>query len=104
MFESFEQCARREALEETNLVLDNDLRFVTAENNFFMNSVPPRHYVGIYMTAHAVNDSDLKNLEPDKCEGWEWASASKILDESGIYLPQFVPLRNVLVTMGLVHS
>jgi 8-oxo-dGTP diphosphatase len=86
------------------LALEKDIRFVTAENNFFMSSVPPRHYVGIYLVAFAVNESELRNMEPEKCDGWEWASASQILEDDGRYRPLFVPLRNVFATVGLIQE
>ena len=104
MFESFEAGAVREIREETNLDLADDIHFLTAENNFFLNSVPKRHYVGIYVSAHVVDESELKNMEPEKCEGWEWADALEILDDSGKYRPLFVPVRNVFAAAGLIQE
>ena len=103
-FESFGQCAQREVLEEANLVLADDLKFVSVENNFFKDSIPQRHYVTVCMAAHVVNEGELENTEPDKCEGWEWASASDLVDDSGKYRPLFVPLKHIFVTMGLIEE
>lgn len=101
-FETFDSCARREVLEETNLILGDDLHFVSAENNMFPNGKPQRHYVTICMAAHVVDESELENTEPDKCEGWEWVSAATLLDDTKGYRPLFVPLRHIFITMGLV--
>ena len=81
-----------------------DVKFVSAENNFFRNTTPQRHYVTICLSAHAVDESQLKNMEPDKCEDWEWVSAAELLNDSGCYRPLFVPLRHIFVTMGLVKE
>ena len=103
-FEAFEVCARREVLEETNLVLADDLKFVAAENNFFRNTTPQRHYVTICLSAHVVDESGLENMEPDKCEGWEWVGAKELLDDNGGYRPLFVPLKHMFVMLGLVKD
>lgn len=47
--ESFEDCARREVIEEAGMELD-DVRFGTAVNNLFADG---RHYVTIFMTGVA---------------------------------------------------
>lgn len=77
---------------------------MSAENNFFRHSTPQKHYVTICLSAYAVDESQLKNMEPDKCEDWEWVSATELLNDSGRYRPLFVPLRNIFVKMGLVKG
>ena len=99
-FEQFDACARREVLEETNLILGEDLKFVSAENNFFPNTTPKRHYVTICLSAHAADESKLENMEPDKCSGWEWVSAEDLVDDNGRYRPLFVPLKHIILNMG----
>jgi len=101
MFESFEEGARREVFEETGLKLDN-VKFVSALNIVFEHSVPPRHYVDVQLCAHATKECELENKEPDKCEGWEWVSPEDLMDDTGLYRPLFVPLRNMFVIMGLI--
>lgn len=91
-------------MEETNLVLADDLKFVSAENNFFKDNTPQRHYVTMCLAGHVLDDGALENTEPDKCEGWEWASAAEIVDDSGKYRPLFVPLKHILVTTGLIKE
>ena len=82
--------------------LAEDLHFVSAENNFFRNGTPQRHYVTICLAAHAADESELKNMEPDKCEGWEWVSAGDLVDDNGKYRPLFVPLRHIFEIMKLI--
>ena len=84
--------------------LADDFQFVSAENNFFPNAVPKRHYVTICFSAHAVDESELKNMEPDKCEGWEWVLAEDLLDDTGRYRPLFAPLRTIFKNMGLLKG
>ena len=104
MFEQYEGCARREILEETNLELADDVKFVSAENNFFKNTVPQRHYVTVCLSAHALREEELKNMEPEKCEGWEWVSAEDLMDDTGRYRPLFVPLGKIFTIMGLIKG
>jgi len=66
--ETVEDCAKRETLEETGLVLDsvspgpftNDI--FAAEN---------KHYVTLFVTSNS-SIGEPRLLEPDKCGGWEW--------------------------------
>ena len=102
-FEAFEDCARREIREETNLRLADDIQFVSVENNVFPDNVPKRHYVTVCLSAHVVDESELTNMEPEKCEGWEWASASDLIDDKGVYRPLFVPVKHILRKMRLVE-
>ncbi|XP_054706085.1 nucleotide triphosphate diphosphatase NUDT15-like [Uloborus diversus] len=69
--ESWEDAAIREVLEETGLHITN-ICFCGA-----VNSVVPEidyHYVTIFMkgSIEQCGPSEPQNLEPDKCEGWEW--------------------------------
>lgn len=86
------------------MALADDVKFVSAENNFFPNTIPKRHYVTVCLAAHVVNEAEMENMEPDKCEGWEWVSATEIVDDNGNYRPLFVPLKHLFVTMGLVRD
>ncbi len=90
LFESWEECAKRETNEETGLNIGN-IRFGHVTNDI-MKEVG-KHYVTIFMMGDVmtVNDSHTdqgdhgvgtnanaqnvllqpKNLEPDKCDGWD---------------------------------
>ncbi|KAM3705491.1 hypothetical protein ACJW30_03G087200 [Castanea mollissima] len=53
--ESFEECASRELKEETGLETE------------------PAHYVTIFMRAVLANPEQVpQNLEPHRCDGWDW--------------------------------
>lgn len=70
LYESFEECARREALEETGLEL-KDVRFLTATNSSRIDG--SQHYVTIFMVSTLFDPSSQPRLlEPNKCDGWEW--------------------------------
>lgn len=70
LHESFEDCARREIQEETNLELAN-VRFMTAVNSPRIDGT--KHYITIFMTAELADpEAQPQLLEPNKCEGWEW--------------------------------
>lgn len=66
-----EQCAARETLEETGLKVKS-VRFLTATNDIMQ--ADGKHYVTLFMVCKRDSHSDLPQvLEPDKCEGWDWA-------------------------------
>ena len=71
--ESFEECARRETREETGLEIKN-IRFLNLQN---LKAYAPKHYVDIGLIAD-WESGEPKNLEPDKCEGWNWYGMSEI--------------------------
>lgn len=79
--ESWEDCAIREVKEETNLDVIN-LRFCSVTNSINMGGNPLKHYVTIFMRATAVSTttSPLINMEPHKCEQWEWIAWKDIID------------------------
>ncbi|OIW16748.1 hypothetical protein TanjilG_10638 [Lupinus angustifolius] len=90
--ESFEECAAREVKEETGLVLEK-VEFLTVINNVMMLKEAKKcHYVTIFM--RAVMDEDSKevamNLEPDKCDGWDWYKWDQLPH------PLFGPLHNMV--------
>lgn len=65
--ESFEECARRETLEETEINIKN-LRFLLLKN---VLDYLPKHYVHISILAD-WESGEPKVLEPEKCESWGW--------------------------------
>ncbi|KAF9110434.1 Nudix hydrolase 15, mitochondrial [Mortierella sp. AM989] len=93
--ETFQECAIREALEETGLDLDPaTAKFVTANNNI-MSDID-RHYVTIFVAANTTGKSDAKVMEPLKCERWEWITREQIMDDAGPYRPLFSPLAKMV--------
>ncbi|KAI3744279.1 hypothetical protein L1987_57356 [Smallanthus sonchifolius] len=85
--ESFEECAAREVKEETGLDIKN-IELLTATNNHLSDTV---HLVIIYMRAHLSDpDQTPQNIEPDKCEGWDWYDLNNVPEQT------FGPLRAML--------
>ena len=82
--ESFEECARREALEETGLTV-GDLQQVTTINN--VDTVVNNHGVTIFMYAQYIG-GEPKVMEPEKCESWHWFDINGKLPE-----PLFQPFQ-----------
>ena len=88
--ESFEECCIRELKEETNLdgVSVDPLCFVNntgVEKNFNI-----AHYVTLYFFVKVLDLEILKNMEPDKNEGWEW------YDMENLPSPLFLKIAEVL--------
>lgn len=71
--ESFEECARREVMEETGMKIRN-IRFLRLLN---FKDYAPKHYVDICLMAD-WDSGEPKVLEPEKCEEWIWADLNNI--------------------------
>ncbi len=84
--ESIEECAKREVLEESGISIRN-IRKVTYTNDIFPEE--GKHYVTCYVRAD-YDSGDVRTVEPDKCDGWEWFEWNAFPD------PLFIPLRNLL--------
>ncbi|KAF2212865.1 hypothetical protein CERZMDRAFT_4157, partial [Cercospora zeae-maydis SCOH1-5] len=70
--ESFTACAQREVLEETGLVVTTP-KFLTATNDIMESE--NKHYVTIFMCCVRADETqEARNLEQEKCGGWEWVS------------------------------
>jgi len=68
LYESWEECAIRETLEETGLTIGN-VAFGHVTNDIMKEK---KHYVTIFMMGECCVDCPRPlNLEPDKCNGWE---------------------------------
>ncbi len=71
LYETWEDCAARETLEETGLTLRPDsVKFGYVTNDVMI--CDGRHYVTIFMTGEC-DDANARpiNMEPNKCRGWE---------------------------------
>ena len=65
--ESFEDCAKREVMEETGMEVE-DIHFLRVMNT---NDYAPKHYIDIGLMAK-WKSGEPKVMEPEKCEGWDW--------------------------------
>jgi 8-oxo-dGTP diphosphatase len=84
--ESWEDCARREVLEETGLRV-GALRFVGATNDLMQDE--GKHYITLFLRADDFS-GEPEAKEPNKCERWEWHPWDALPE------PRFLPLENLL--------
>ncbi len=66
--ESFEDCAKRETLEEVGLKIKNP-KFIKLTNDIHKNE--NKHYITIFMITDEF-DGEVKAMEPDKATDWDW--------------------------------
>jgi len=77
LHESFEECAKREVLEETGLEIAH-VQYLTATNSPRIDGT--KHYITIFVVARLVHEDSQPQLrEPDKCHGWRWISWEDML-------------------------
>lgn len=88
MFEDWATCAARECAEETGLVVPAAPAGEKEENwqlTFVSNNLmraEGKHYITLFMRAEVGEGGGepprAKNLEPDKCEGWQWVTMEEL--------------------------
>ncbi len=75
--ETWEACALRELQEECG----SDLKVHMHSGDLFItNDIMPqygKHYITIFMWAEWI-DGETVNMEPEKCEGWEWVTFEEL--------------------------
>ena len=84
--ESIEECAKREAYEETGLVVES-FKKLTFTNDIFEKE--NKHYVTLFVVGTS-SSGEPKITEPDKCKQWQWFSLDELPE------PLFLPLTNLL--------
>ena len=87
-FETFEDCAKREVMEETGLNII-DVTFATATNDMFKKE--NKHYITIFVKSKN-SEGVAKVMEPNKCLKWDW------FDWANLPKPLFLPLENLIKT------
>jgi len=85
-FETLEDCAKREVLEETGIEVRNLQKF-TYTNDVF--PIEQKHYITCFVKADYAS-GDVRVIEPDKCEEWKWFSWGEFPE------PIFTSLQNLL--------
>ena len=73
----------------------SNIRFAAVNNTVMLKERRPSHYVTIFMRAELADPlkQEAQNLEPDKCDGWEW------VEWPHIHQPIFEPLQ-ILIDGG----
>ena len=82
--ESVFECARREALEEAGIKINN-LRAATFTEDDFGDG---KKFVTLFVSSE-LEPGEPKTMEPLKCEGWHWFNWSEIPQ------PRFLPLQHL---------
>lgn len=96
--ETWEQCLKRELTEECGpdfTVLP--IWFDDSRVEWFVtNDIMPqynKHYITIFMMADWMS-GDPVNMEPDKCEGWEWWTFEQLKEAvNNNEAAQWIPIR-----------
>jgi 8-oxo-dGTP diphosphatase len=84
--ESLEECAMRETIEETGIVIDN-VQFVAITNDVFASE--QKHYMTVWMEgSHASGQATV--AYPDKVQEVAWAPWDALPQ------PLFIPFQNLL--------
>ncbi len=73
--ESFEDCAKREVMEEAGIKIKN-IKFLHVGNIFHY---APKHYVNIVLLAE-WESGEPQVLEPEKLESWQWYNLDDLPD------------------------
>ena len=90
--ETPEDAAIREVAEETNLAI-NKLEKFHFTNDMFDNG---KQYITLFFVAKSWS-GEIKNMEPEKCAGWEWFDPEKLPE------PLFKPIIGLLSEVDLVR-
>ncbi|MEN9524029.1 MAG: hypothetical protein RL536_98 [Candidatus Parcubacteria bacterium] len=83
--ESFEQCAKRETLEETGMKVQN-VRFLRLMN---LKQYAPKHHVDIGLVAD-WESGEPQIMEPEKIEGWDWYDMEKLPQPLFSTIPSYI--------------
>ena len=88
--ESFIKTAIREVKEETNLDIEmveliKIINCINKKNNY--------HYIVPVIKGYSKDDNLLKNMEPNKCENWEWYNWD---NKSKLPYPLFYPVEELI--------
>ena len=74
--ETFEEGAIREIKEETNLDIFEP-KVIAVTNNLETFRKEGKHYISVILLVTRFS-GELKNMEPNKCEGWVWTDPKEL--------------------------
>lgn len=86
--ETFQECARRETLEESGVVI-SEPKLITCTNDIF--KAEDEHFITLYVQADWVSGEPTV-LEPHKIAKWDW------FDWDELPSPLFMPFEHLLQT------
>ena len=75
MYETWEECAKREIQEEMGVAINN-VKFAHVTNDIMLSE--NKHYVTIFILGSCTNEP--RNMEPHKCQGWNAYSWQELKD------------------------
>ncbi|XP_021348447.1 uncharacterized protein LOC110447230 isoform X1 [Mizuhopecten yessoensis] len=80
------ECGSREVLEETGLIL-KDMKYCTTVNA--IGESKDYHYVTLFVRGEVdmAVSPEPQNLEPDKCEGWQWRDWGELPPLDQLFCP-----------------
>jgi 8-oxo-dGTP diphosphatase len=70
-------CAHREIAEEVGIKINN-LKYGPYTEDYFEKE--DKHYITIFVISDYLS-GEVQNLEPDRCESWEWFDWDKMPDD-----------------------
>ena len=86
-----EDCIQREIEEEVGISLDiESIQFVGYSNDPKLDGDINKHFVTCLFKAIIPDGAVPQNLEPHKCEGWEWTSYEQLVEyeaEGRLFVP-----------------
>ncbi|MBI5126178.1 MAG: NUDIX domain-containing protein [Candidatus Taylorbacteria bacterium] len=83
--ESFQDCAKRETLEETGIQIHN-VRFLRLMN---LKTYAPKHYVDIGLIAD-WKSGEPEIMEPEKIEEWNWYDINELPEPLFSSIPSYI--------------
>lgn len=81
--ETIATCCDRELTEEIGNNFNGNYTKLSYSEDFFQHNDVLKHYVTLYLVVRDVDSEtfEVKNMEPNKCEGWEWIHYSKLPEQ-----------------------
>ncbi len=80
-FETSDETCDRELLEEIGVNFEGQYKPIGFSEDFF-DGETRKHYITLYFVVTGVDSDKLEivNMEPDKCESWDWVAIEDLPD------------------------
>ena len=96
--ETYSECCDRELGEEIGVSFGTYKKVGFSEDFFKKSGELVKHYTTLYFVVEDI-DSDkieIKNLEPNKCEGWKWVSLSDLPNWNEMFCDTYNQITKIL--------